>query len=203
MLPRVTTTSSCEGFGEDGIPREAAGEDFAWRRGPHRPSPAPALGPKSPGRIEPSGPRLRLIRVMSDGTQQVRDEYLALRLRHGDPAAFAELVRTFERPLLYYLTKLVGADAALDVLQDTWVAAFRAAGRLDDPRRLRPWLYRIARGRAIDRVRKDRSEDRLRQAHAEEVTTAADEEPAFGPDDAAAIHRALDALDVRHREVLV
>ena len=140
---------------------------------------------------------------MSDGTQQVRDEYLALRLRHGEPAAFAELVRTMERPLLYYLTKLVGADAALDVLQDTWVAAFRAAGRLDDPGRLRPWLYRIARGRAIDRVRKDRSEDRLRQAHAEEVTTAADEEPAFGPDDAAAIHKALDALDVRHREVLV
>ena len=140
---------------------------------------------------------------MSDGTQQVRDEYLALRLRHGDPAAFAELVRAFERPLLYYLTKLVGADAALDVLQDTWVAAFRAAGRLDDPRRLRPWLYRIARGRAIDRVRKDRSEDRLRQAHAEEAAADTADEPAFGPDDAAAIHQALDALDVRHREVLV
>jgi RNA polymerase sigma-70 factor (ECF subfamily) len=140
---------------------------------------------------------------MSDGTQQVRDEYLALRLRHGEPAAFAELVRTFERPLLYYLTKLVGADAALDVLQDTWVAAFRAAGRLDDPRRLRPWLYRIARGRAIDRVRKDRSEDRLRQAHAEDAAADAGDEPAFGPDDATAIHKALDALDVRHREVLV
>jgi RNA polymerase sigma-70 factor (ECF subfamily) len=140
---------------------------------------------------------------MSDRTERARDEYLALRLRHGEAAAFAELVRTMERPLLYYLTKLVGADAALDVLQDVWVAAFRAARRLDDPRRLRPRLYQIARARAVDRVRKDRSEDRLRQAHAEDRAAAAGDEPAFGPDDAAAVHRALDALDVRHREVLV
>src|SRR5437763_8706878 len=125
---------------------------------------------------------------MNHGTQQVRDEHHAPRLQHGDPAAFADLVRTMEQPLLYYLTKLVGADAALDVLQDTWVAAFRAAGRLDDPGRLRPWLYRIARGRAIDRVSKDRSEDRLRQAHAEDAAAVAGDEPAFGTEDADAIH---------------
>jgi RNA polymerase sigma-70 factor (ECF subfamily) len=138
---------------------------------------------------------------MSDATRQARDEWLSLRLRQGDPGAFADLIREMERPLLYYLTKLVGGDAALDVLQDVWMSATRT--RPDEPHRLRPWLYAIARKRAIDRVRKDRSEDRLRQAHAEESTGVTDDEPAFGPDDAAAVHRALDALDVRHREVLV
>jgi RNA polymerase sigma-70 factor (ECF subfamily) len=140
---------------------------------------------------------------MSDGTQQARDEWLALRLRSGEPGAFADLIREKERPLLYYLTKLVGSDAAMDVLQEVWLAAIRSLSRLDDPRRLRPWLYAIARGRAIDRVRKDRSEDRLRQARAEESFPSTGDEPEFGPDDAAAVHRALDALDVRHREVLV
>lgn len=140
---------------------------------------------------------------MSSGIEQLRDEFLALRLRSGDPAAFADLVSATERPLLYYLTKLVGADAALDVLQDVWVAAFRAAGRLDDTCRLRPWLYRIAHGRAIDRIRKDRSEDRRRHAHAEDAAVVTDDEPTFGPDEAVAVHKALDALDIRHREVLV
>ncbi len=117
---------------------------------------------------------------MSDGTQQVRDELFALRLRHGEPKAFHELVQLMERPLLYYLAKLVGNDAALDVLQDVWLAAFRATGRLDNPRQLRPWLYRMARGRAIDRVRKDRSETRLRQIYAEDALDAPGDEPTFG-----------------------
>jgi RNA polymerase sigma-70 factor (ECF subfamily) len=140
---------------------------------------------------------------MSDSIREARDEWLALRLRHGEPEAFAELVREAERPLLYYLTKLVGADAALDVLQEVWLAAFRGVARLDQPRRLRAWLSRLARGRAIDRVRKDRSADRLLQARAEEAVPATQPESDFGPEDAAAIHRALDELDVRHREVLV
>jgi RNA polymerase sigma-70 factor (ECF subfamily) len=142
---------------------------------------------------------------MSDGTQQTRDELLALRLRLGEAGAFSDLVREMERPLLYYLARLVGDTSALDVLQEVWLGAFRGAQRLDDPRRLRPWLYRLARDRAIDRIRKDRSECRLRQVHTEErgTSTIVDEEPEFGPEDAAAVHRALDSLDIRHREVLV
>ena len=36
-----------------------------------------------------------------------RDEWLALACQRGRPEAFEELVRKMERPLLYYVTKLL------------------------------------------------------------------------------------------------
>jgi RNA polymerase sigma-70 factor (ECF subfamily) len=107
-----------------------------------------------------------------------------------------------ERPLLYFVAGFTGEDAALDVLQEVWLRAFRDFAKLADPRRLRPWLYRIARGTAIDRLRKSRADSRRDLLYAAEAG-AAGEEPDFGPDDAAAVHRALDTLDLPHREVLV
>ena len=132
------------------------------------------------------------------------DEWIALRCRLGEPGAFAELVRELERPLLYYAAKLlVDEDAAFDVLQEVWLAAFRSIRRLDDPRAVRAWLYRITHGRAIDRIRSDRSRGRAEQARAEATPEEAGEEPSFAAEDVEAVHRALDRIDLRHREVLV
>ena len=140
---------------------------------------------------------------MSATTQQVRDELLALRCQHGDPSAFADLVGEMERPLMYFVTKMIGEqDAALDVLQEVWLKAFRTIGRLEKPWQLRPWLYQLARGLAIDRVRKERADIRREQEYAAEPAVWTDE-PTFGIDEADAVHRALDTLDLKHREVLV
>jgi RNA polymerase sigma-70 factor (ECF subfamily) len=73
--------------------------------------------------------------------------------------------------------------------------------RLKEPRALRPWLYRIAHGVVVDRIRAEASQERAERAWAEQ--SPAGEEPGFDAEDAAAIHRALDAIDARHREVLV
>jgi RNA polymerase sigma-70 factor (ECF subfamily) len=141
---------------------------------------------------------------MDTHARRTRDEWLALRCRLGEPGAFAELVREMERPLLYYAAKLLAdEDAAFDVLQEVWLAAFRGVRRLNDPRTVRPWLYRITRGRAIDRVRRDRSRGRAERARAESTPEGAGGEPSFGVEDARAVHRALDRIDLRHREVLV
>ncbi len=139
---------------------------------------------------------------MQGAARQARDEWLALACQRGRPEAFAELVREMERPLLYYVTKLLrDGERALDVLQEIWLRAFRSIRRLEDPRRLRPWLYRIAHGLAVDRIRQDASQAQVEQARALTPDDAAEE--SFPAEDAAAIHRALDALDARHREVLV
>ncbi len=88
-----------------------------------------------------------------------RDEWLALGCQRGRPEAFEELIREMERPLLYYVTKLLRDDErALDVLQEIWFRAFRTIRRLEDPRRLRPWLYRIAHGLVVDLIRHDVSQ---------------------------------------------
>jgi RNA polymerase sigma-70 factor (ECF subfamily) len=135
--------------------------------------------------------------------QQTRDEWIALRCQHGEPEAFADLVRELERPLLYFAQKLVrDQDKALDVLQEVWLKAFRTIRGLENPRSVRAWLYRLTRGLAIDRIRKEVAEERRERAHAED-TANPDEDPSFVEEDAAALHLALDTLDVRHREVLV
>lgn len=139
---------------------------------------------------------------MSDATR-VRDEWIALRCQLGEPAAFADLVQEMERPLLYYIAKMLGdQDAALDVLQNVWMAAFRKIRRLQEPAALRTWLYRLAHAQTVDCLRHDRSQQRVERQRAE--TLPETEEPStFDHEHAAAVHRALDQLDVQHREVLV
>src|SRR5437588_861033 len=104
---------------------------------------------------------------MESAARLARDEWLALRCQLGRPEAFEDLVREMERPLLYYLTKLLRDEGrALDVLQDVRLQAFRSIRRLKDLRRLRPWLYRIAHGLVVDRIRHEVSRARAEQARA-------------------------------------
>ena len=141
---------------------------------------------------------------MHTPARRTRDEWIALRCRLGEPGAFAELVSEMERPLLYYAAKLlVSEDAAFDVLQEVWLTAFRAIRRLEDPRTVRSWLYRITHDRAIDRIRYDRSRDRAEKARAESVPKELDEDPSFDAEDVQFLHRALDRIDLKHREVIV
>jgi RNA polymerase sigma-70 factor (ECF subfamily) len=137
-----------------------------------------------------------------DRANREQDEWLALRCQSGEPEAFEDLVDTMERPLLYYAAKLLGNEQrAADALQDVWIRAFRGIRKLKDPGSLRPWLYRITYGIAIDRIRHDSSRARAEEIHFEQFQETAD--VTFDDEDVAAVHRALDELDLRHREVLV
>jgi len=137
---------------------------------------------------------------MSKATR-ARDEWLALRCQSKVPGAFDDLISEMERPLFYYATKLTNnQDEALDVLQEVWLTALPGIRKLKDPSSVRSWLYTIAHRAAIDRFRRDRA-----RGHAEEVhTELADSiDVTFSPDDAAAIHQALDRIDAKHRDILV
>jgi DNA-directed RNA polymerase specialized sigma24 family protein len=58
---------------------------------------------------------------------------LVLRCQLGERPALEELVRTWERPLLFYVRRLIPAEPdALHVLQDVWVKVFSSIGRLRD-----------------------------------------------------------------------
>ncbi len=135
-------------------------------------------------------------------TNRTQDEWIALRCQAGEQDAFEDLVALMERPLLYYATRLTGnAETALDVLQHVWMKVFRAIGRLKDPGSLRPWLYRITHGMAVDRIRQDMSRERAEEASLAEFQESAD--PSFTEDDAAALHESLNEIGLKHREVLV
>ncbi len=140
--------------------------------------------------------------MAKEGNNRVQFEWLALRCQTGDPDAFADLIAVMERPLLYYVRSLTGnQDVALDVLQDCWLKAVRGIRRLKDPGSLKPWLYAIAHGVAIDRIRRDYRRDKADQAQLDDAFNI--EEPSFDQEDATAIRDALSRLGVKHREVLV
>src|SRR5690349_8871119 len=130
---------------------------------------------------------------MARTPRQIEDERLALRCRLGEPAAFAELVATMERPLLYFARSIVRDDeAALDILQAVWMTAFRQLRRLDEPAALRSWLYRITRGHAVDHIRRDVARASTERAFTDEASEgpAPHDEPRFDAEDAAALHSA-------------
>lgn len=84
---------------------------------------------------------------------------LARRAATGDTAAFTAIVQAYEARLLAYLTQMLGdPEAARDVAQDTFIAAYQALPRWQPPERphpqpLSPWLYRIATNRALSLLR--------------------------------------------------
>ena len=144
---------------------------------------------------------------MEDEARRVRDGWIACRCQLGEPGAFDLLVAEMERPLLGYIIKLLGnEDAALDVLQEVWMKVFRGIGALRAPEAVRTWLYRVARGTAPNRVRQDAARFRGEEPLGETPDEAFDATEAgmgFGQDQVLEVHRALDRLEARHREVLV
>jgi RNA polymerase sigma-70 factor (ECF subfamily) len=140
--------------------------------------------------------------MVKECEDRIQFEWLALRCQTGDPAAFADLIAVMERPLIYYAASLTGnQDVALDVLQDVWLRVVRGIRRLKDPGSLKPWLYTITHGVAVDRIRRDYKRDKAEQAQLDEAINI--DEPSFGEEDATAIGDALNRLGVKHREVLV
>ena len=76
------------------------------------------------------------------------------RARRGEAAAWERLVHLHQEVLFRYAYLMLGdSDEAQDVVQETFVRAFRAFHTFDAERPMRPWLLRIARNLARNRWR--------------------------------------------------
>jgi RNA polymerase sigma factor (sigma-70 family) len=72
----------------------------------------------------------------------------------GDLAGLADAYDQYARSLYGYCRWMVtDPDDAADVIQDTFVIAAGMLGDLRDPRKLRPWLYAVARNECFRRLR--------------------------------------------------
>ncbi len=100
--------------------------------------------PATPGLRTPS----TLLRLQSD-------ERLIALIRRGQHSAFEALFSRYQSRLLAFCRHMLGSkEDAEDVLQEVFAAAFNAI--LADEREInvRPWLYRIARNRSLNHLRK-------------------------------------------------
>ena len=82
------------------------------------------------------------------------DEELAARAAEGSRTAFEELVSRYSPRLFHFLRSRSGAGEDVeDLVQETFLKAYRNIGRYDPSRRFSTWLYTIAFRLAISRHR--------------------------------------------------
>ncbi len=94
--------------------------------------------------------------------REVEDRDLIARARRKDVEAYNLLVSRWERRVFSYLLRLVrDREDALDLSQDVFLKAYQNLGKLEDPDRFGPWLFRIAHNEAYSLLRKQRPEDEL------------------------------------------
>jgi RNA polymerase sigma factor (sigma-70 family) len=86
------------------------------------------------------------------------DERLVAFTRRGNVAAFEALVGRYETRLLAFCRHLLGSrEDAEDILQEVMAAAFNAILADERPINVRPWLYRIARNRCLNHLRRNQA----------------------------------------------
>lgn len=131
----------------------------------------------------PEGPH-RLLRLRSD-------ERLIALTRRGSEAAFEVLAARYRARLLAFCQRsLRSREDAEDVVQEVLAAAFGAILADDRPINAKPWLYRIARNRSLDHLR------RVKTVRADSFGVDYGEHP-VSTADAAAVREELRAL-VKH-----
>jgi RNA polymerase sigma-70 factor, ECF subfamily len=132
-------------------------------------------------------------------------EYFDLWLK-GDRKGFSVLYNKYKNRVFGFLVKMTGTrDVAEDLLQETFLAAYRNAAQFDRSRSFLSWIFGIAHKRTIDYFRHARVETDHRQEAVESVGSRID-----APDDQlsndnlrAVINSAVEALDPFQREVFM
>src|SRR5688572_16023616 len=106
---------------------------------------AHALTPSAGSALAGRSPLLRL----------QSDEKLIALIRRGHHGAFDALFQRYQARLLAFCRHMLGStEDAEDVLQEVFTAAFNAMLADSRPINARPWLYRIARNRCLNHLRK-------------------------------------------------
>ena len=111
------------------------------------------------------------------------DEALVQRSQRQDRLAFEQLVRRTARLVYARIYLDVGnAHLAEDLVQETYLTAWRSIGQVTDAAGFRPWLLAIAKSTTIDQGRRDSRKKRTAPAA---FTVRESPDPAPGPSDAA------------------
>lgn len=126
----------------------------------------------------------------------------------GDSGAFAVFMRRHQAPVARYLALFTGTHDVDDAVQDTFVAAWRAAAGFRGDSSARGWLYTIAR-HAVHHQQRRRVHEPAQLESIEELaeragwgSLPANPTNTTEDDRAELLHRALALLPHEEREVL-
>lgn len=136
-------------------------------------------------------------------------DILLERCRQGDELAWEALVRRYQARVfgvaLHYLRD---RDEARDAAQDAFIKVYRSLGSLEEGQAFVPWLLRLTRNCAIDRLRRLRVRTPAVAVPAEEAAELPDaapslEEALLGDARKALVYRALGTLSETNREMIL
>ncbi|MBM7051724.1 MULTISPECIES: RNA polymerase sigma factor [unclassified Rothia (in: high G+C Gram-positive bacteria)] len=135
---------------------------------------------------------------------ELTDALLSQRASNGDQAAFQALVRKHAPAMRAYAIRLTGTTAdADDVLQETFIQAWKKLDTLEDHSKVRSWLMTLTSRKAIDLIRTRKSNvsiDSVAESHAKEQTP---EQSAITGSQINALAHALETLPEQSREIWI
>lgn len=147
-----------------------------------------------------------------NGLDDATDAELASRALAGEDRAFTLLMRRHKDGLYRFVRRYVGdADAAYEVVQESFVAVWNNLARYDGTRPFGAWLRTIALNKCRDRGRREtvrRLVFGTRTLDSEAVLAQADQDPdaealLIGRQRQAALDRAIAALPAKLKEPLI
>lgn len=132
------------------------------------------------------------------------DADLAVDFRAGDDRAFAILYERHKRALFVFGLKMLGeSEAARDLVQDVFLRIHEKRRQLNRPESFRGWLFAVARNRCLSHLRQNRGRTPLDEAPDEAIAVDPPADGIEAEQEVRLIRRALAALKVEYREVLV
>jgi RNA polymerase sigma-70 factor (ECF subfamily) len=113
---------------------------------------------------------------MADSGPNTEDIKLAKRLKSGEPAAVVEFYNAyFDRIYLLVFNQVSrDGDATQDIVQETFLAALKSAGKFHGRSKLSTWLYSIANRKVADFYRRQKREAKYKTEHQSRYALEAD-----------------------------
>ncbi len=168
------------------------------------------LGPSLSARV--SGTKTPLRASQRQSTVSADDYRLIAECLRGRTDAFGQLIYRYEERLYNTVYRLVGnAEDAQDVVQETFLNAYKSLSNFKGDAEFFTWLYRIAFNTAVSLRRKQRAALSLNGSNtgdssAEPLDHSASSQPSHALERAEQerrVQQALSRLSIEHRAVLV
>jgi RNA polymerase sigma-70 factor (ECF subfamily) len=163
-------------------------------------------------REENSPPEVNKVDEITSGGPPSVEKNLERRLvesaQNGNQKAFGQLIRLHQKKLFRYIYGLTGSfDQTEDIVQETFIKAWKALDRFNPEYAFYPWLATIARNSAynqISREEKKESLDRIQEKGFDPVSQELGPlEKLLDTEGQRRFYRALKALPVKYRSVFV
>src|SRR5580692_7454261 len=97
-------------------------------------------------------------RMLMENIGYVQDGSLVREAQRGNPAAFAELVHTYDRTVLRLAFRLTGSQSdAQDIHQEAFLKVYKKLDGFRFECSFYTWIYRIVTNVCLDHLRKNRN----------------------------------------------